>query len=481
MMSFSWQPGRLKVLFLNAALIIAACQQVTAADPAQARESDAARRGDEAASMLQQYIRVDTVNPPGNETRAVEFLAAILEAEGIDFETSEPAPGRGNIWARIKGGDEPALLLLHHMDVVPADASYWDVPPMSGVIKDGYIYGRGALDMKSHGIMHLITFLALHRAGLPLKRDIIFMATADEEAGSKFGMVWMVENRPEIFANVGLALTEGGQGTIVGDQIAFGVQVTEKIPLWLRLDATGRSGHGSTPGPTSSVDRLIGALAKIKAHDFEPRIIPIVDSYFKRLADRFPNATRTAFLDMSNAVTDQEFMYGLHNKLGMLHALTQNTCAITRLKGSQKVNVIPQTASAELDCRLLPDEDPDRFVEQLVSIIDDATISITPIMSFAPSISSTDTPLFAAIEAVIGRHFPGVDVAPSISTGFTDSHHLRNLGIASYGFAPVLIPVQDLSGYHGTNERISIENMARGTRLLLEIVQQVAHQGRPLE
>jgi acetylornithine deacetylase/succinyl-diaminopimelate desuccinylase-like protein len=470
MMSFAWYPRCRLNLCLFTALTIVVSQSAVAA-----AEIESAPVDTEAVSLLQQYIRIDTINPPGNETRAVEFLAGILEAEGIDFETSESAPGRGNIWARIEGGDEPALLLLHHMDVVQADASFWEVPPLSGAINDGYIYGRGALDMKSQGILHLVTFLALHRAGLPLNRDVIFMGTADEEAGSEYGMAWMVENRPEIFADVGLALTEGGQGTIVGDQIAFGVQVTEKVPLWLRLEATGQSGHGSTPGLTSSVDRLIGALTKIRAHRFEPRIIPIVDAYFKSLADRFPASTRAAFLNIDDAITDQEFMHNLHKNLRMLHALTQNTCAITRLEGSEKINVIPQTASAELDCRLLPDEDPDRFVEQLISIIDDGAISVSPLISFSPSISSTDTELFAAIEVVIGRHFPGIDVAPSISAGFTDSHHLRALGIVSYGFAPVLIPVQDLSGYHGANERISVENIDRGASLLLEIVQHVSH------
>ena len=201
----------------------------------------------------------------------------------------------------------------------------------------------------------------------------------------------------------------------------------------------------------------------------------MVDAYFKHLADRFPDSTRTAFLDISSAATDQEFMRKLHKNFGMLYALTRNTCAITRLEGSQKINVIPQTAAAELDCRLLPDENPDSFIAQLSAIVDDETITISPLASSLPGISSTDTKLFAAIETVIENHFPGIDVAPSISSGFTDSHHLRHLGIVSYGFAPILIPVQDLSGYHGTNERISVENIDRGASLLLEIVQHVSH------
>ena len=182
---------------------------------------------DEAVAWLQQLIQVDTINPPGNETRAVEFYADIFDAEGIEYETAESAPGRGNIWARLEGGDEPALILLQHTDVVPADEEFWTIPVLSGAIRDGQILGRGARDMKGLGITQLATFLSLHRSGAELNRDVIFLATADEEAGGFFGVGWLIDNRPEIFEGAGFLLNEGGGAGVDGGEVVFGVEVTQ--------------------------------------------------------------------------------------------------------------------------------------------------------------------------------------------------------------------------------------------------------------
>ena len=239
---------------------------------------------DEAVAWLQDFIRVDTVNPPGNETRAVEFYREIFDAEGIEHEWVESAPGRGNIWARLEGGDEPGLMLLQHTDVVPADKEFWTTDPLSGELRDGYILGRGARDMKGTGIAHLATFLGLHRSGRALNRDVVFLATADEEAGGFYGAGWLIENRPEIFEGIGLLINEGGAGSISGDEIVFGVEVTQKVPVWLRLNAIDVPGHGSSPRATTSVLRIVEALNRIKENPFEPRITPAVDAYFSGLA-----------------------------------------------------------------------------------------------------------------------------------------------------------------------------------------------------
>ena len=184
---------------------------------------------EEATTWLQEYLQVNTINPPGNETNAVNFFAKILEAEGIAFETVESAPGRGNIWARLKGGNKPALALTQHTDVVPADMEYWTVDPLSGELRDGYLYGRGAIDMKGGGMTQFAAFIALHRAGIPLNRDVLFVATADEEAGGFFGAGWLIENMPEIFEGVGTLLNESGSGTLSEDgTIVFDIEVTQK-------------------------------------------------------------------------------------------------------------------------------------------------------------------------------------------------------------------------------------------------------------
>lgn len=429
----------------------------------------------QAVARLRAYLRIDTTNPPGNEVRAVDFFAEILDSEGIPYERAESAPGRGNLWARLQGGSEPALVLLHHSDVVPADARFWDAPPLSAELRDGFIYGRGALDTKSLGILHLQTFLALKQMGLPLTRDVIFMATADEEAGGAYGAGWLVQNRPEIFEGVGLLLNEGGGAFRDGDRTACSIEVTQKVPLWLRLVARGTPGHGSAPRAETAVTRLVRALAKIHAHPFEPRIVPAVDTYLRGLSTIETGEQGAWFADPASAVADPAILAQLQEHMPPLHALTRNTCSITRLSGSDKINVVPAEASAELDCRLLPDQAPDAFLQDLRGVIDDPSLEIETLLSFSPAVSTTDTDLYRAIADVCRERLPGASVLPAVSGGFTDSHYFRDLGIASYGFAPLVIPAEEQAGVHGNNERISVENLKRGVDMSLDIVRRVVH------
>jgi acetylornithine deacetylase/succinyl-diaminopimelate desuccinylase-like protein len=445
-----------------------------ATEPAAAEALDVAALEADAVRLVQEYVRIDTTNPPGNEARAVEFFARIFEAEGIPYETAESAPGRGNIWARLEGGSKPALVLLHHTDVVPADAEYWDVDPLSGAERDGYIWGRGTLDTKALGILHLQALLALHRSGAKLERDVLFLATADEEAGGFKGAGWLVENRPELFQGAGLLLNEGGLSALRDGRVTVQIEVTQKVPLWLRLVARDVPGHGSMPRPTSAVSRLIQALARIQANPSEPRIVPPVDAFFRAIAPQGGEAWQEPFSGMAAAVRDPALVERLQADNPALHALTRDTCSITVLQGSAKINVVPPEASAELDCRLLPDADPDAFEARLASLIDDPAIEIERIMAFSPAVSDTDTELYRAIAEVTQRHLPEATIAPSVAAGFTDSHFFRDLGIASYGYMPMVVPESDLRGLHGNNERISVENVKRGTRLMLEVVQRVA-------
>ncbi len=451
--------------------ILAALAATTLAAPSPVAGQADPATDDPAVRRLVEYIGVNTVNPPGNEMRAVEFFARIFEEEGIPYETVETAPGRGNIWARLDGGDEPGLILLHHSDVVPADEAHWSVPPLSGVLRDGYVYGRGALDTKTGGILHLQAFLALHRSGRPLNRDVIFMATADEEAGGFHGVGWMVENRREVFDGVGFLLNEGGGGSIQNGRVEFSVEVTQKVPLWLRLVARGEPGHGSRPLEHTAVTRLVGALDNLRTHAFEPRIVPAVDAYFRGLAESASDYWAPRFRDMAATVRNPDDLLRLQRENPGLHALTRNTCSITMLEGSSKINVIPPESSAEIDCRLLPDQDPEAFVTELRTVLDDDSIEIERIMGFSPAVSTTDTELYRTIEEVCRAHFPDARVLPMVQGGFTDSHFTRDLGIVSYGFFPTVVPVADQGGVHGNNERISVENVRRGVRMMREIVE----------
>lgn len=427
----------------------------------------------EAVAWLQEYIRINTINPPGNETRGAEFFARIFEAEGIEYEMVESAPGRGNIWARLDGGDQPGIVLLHHMDVVPADERYWTTNPLSGELRDGYVYGRGSLDTKTSGILHLATFLALHRTRTPLNRDVVFMATADEEAGGFFGAGWLVENRPEIFDDVGFLLNEGGGGSDVDGIVSFGLEVTQKVPYWLRLTATGEPGHGSRPLVSYASVELVAALERLRLHDFDARIIPAVHEHLSGIAASHPEPWRTRFTDMASHVRRPEVLLELQRYDPALHALTRNTCSITRLEGSNKINVVSPEVAAEIDCRLLPDQDPEAWLAEVRSVMGSG-IDVEVLMGFTPAVSSTDTELYRAVRSVTLEEFPRAEFVPQVLGGFTDSHFFRDLGIVSYGYTATATPVGDSGGVHGNDERVTEDNVRRGVAMTLRILERFA-------
>jgi acetylornithine deacetylase/succinyl-diaminopimelate desuccinylase-like protein len=467
-------PSRSQLSSLVVSLLCASAAAMPVMPAAAQQNADLARLQTEAVQRTREYLRINTTNPPGNEGETMRWFARILKQEGIPFDTATSAPGRGNIWARLKGGNEPALVLLHHMDVVPADPKYWDTDPFAATTKDSVIFGRGALDTKTLGVVELETFLALNRAKVPLNRDVIFMATADEEAGGNFGAGWIVKNHPEAFKGTGILLNEGGLGTLADDgRMQFAVEVTQKTPLWLKLTSVGKPGHGSTPSPASAVNRLIRALDRLQTYEFTPHVVPSVAAYFAAIAPSMPARWKESFTDPRKLIADRNTLLELQLDRQELAALLRNTCAITMLQASSKINVIPPEAQAQVDCRLLPDQDRAAFLGELASVVNDPDIKIEQIIGFTPAVSSTDTPLYRAIEATIRRHYPGANIAPAVQTGFTDSHWFRDLGITSYGIAPFLIPRDESAGTHGNNERISIENIKKGTAMMLEIVSEV--------
>jgi acetylornithine deacetylase/succinyl-diaminopimelate desuccinylase-like protein len=431
-------------------LLLIICFLITSHSLAQTIE-------DESVVWLQELIQIDTINPPGNESRAVDFYAAIFEAEGIEYETAESAPGRGNIWARLEGGDQPGLMMLQHTDVVPADPEYWTIDPLSGEIRDGYILGRGARDMKGTGISQLAAFLTLHRSGRALNRDVVFLASADEEAGGAFGVGWLIENRREIFDGVGLLINEGGSGSRNMDEIIFGVEVTQKVPVWLRLKAVDVPGHGSSPRTTSSVTRIVDALTALRANPFPARIIDPVDTYFAGIALSLDDEWAAAYANMRAAIQDPEFLPAFQAYRPGHHALTRDTCSITRMSGSNKINVVPPEAWAELDCRMLPDRPAE----------------VEVIMAFTPAVSSTSSRLFTAIENVTRELYPGSRVLPSVSTGFTDSHFTRDLGIVSYGFNPIITRAGEPTGVHGNDESVPEADFRQGITDMIAIIRNV--------
>jgi acetylornithine deacetylase/succinyl-diaminopimelate desuccinylase-like protein len=333
---------------------------------------------DEAVALLSRYIQIDTTNPPGKEIEAAEFFKEIFAREGIEVKIIESAPGRGNIYARLRGdGSKKAVVLLNHMDVVPADAKLWKEPPFSGVIRDGVIWGRGALDDKGPAIMELMAMLALKRQRVALKADIIFLGTADEEAGGTLGAGYVTEKHPELFKDVGLVLNEGG-GIRTGEDgraRVYNVSVAEKTPLWLKLTTSGRPGHGATPTNNLAVNKLIAALYRIMNYQSPIKVVPEVQKFYADMADSEPEPRRSRYRDLRQALQEPSFRAEFL-KEARNNASVRNTIAITRVRGSDKVNVIPGLASAELDVRLLPGENPDAFIDVLRKVIGDESIKI---------------------------------------------------------------------------------------------------------
>ena len=420
--------------------------------------------------LLKAYIEVDTVNPPGNETRAAEFFGKILADAGIAYETAESAPGRGNLWARLEGGDEPALILLNHTDVVPATAQTWDTDPLKAVEIDGKLHGRGVLDMKSVGIAQLEAFLALHRSGRPLTRDVIFAATADEEAGGQLGAGWIVAHHPEAFEGAGFLLNEGGSGLEREGRIVFEIEVAQKRPYWLRLVATDEPGHGSRPRSTSATTRLIAALQRIQETPFEPRISDQARSLLEGYAEFVSEDFREPLENIDEAIKDPAFLARFQEQWPGLHALIRNTCSITTLTGSNKINVVPPIASAELDCRILPDQDAAEFLAGIRERIADDHVRVEEIMLFGAAESSSDTKLYRLLEDVSRDHYSGASVLSSVLIAFTDSHFFRDLGITSYGYAPFVITEDEEGSIHGNNERLDIATFNEGVAMMTEIV-----------
>jgi acetylornithine deacetylase/succinyl-diaminopimelate desuccinylase-like protein len=435
-------------------------------------EPDWGKVGDETVQLLADYLRVDTSNPPGNEARAASFFAVLLQKERIPYSVLESAPGRSVIYARLKGnGRKRPIVLLNHTDVVPADKQFWSAEPYSGLVRDGYLYGRGALDMKSLGLVQFMTLLLLKRSGVPLDRDVIFLGTPDEEAGGRQGAGWFVRNHPELIRDAEFLLTEGSSNLISGSRrIYYGIGATEKTPCWLKLTAKGVPGHGSVPKRNSAPSRLVRALGKLEAHEPELKVTPAVARFFRAIAElqTDPNLKR-AYSDISAAIKDQR-LRDLIISNTQNAALLRNTIQPTVVNIGSKTNVIAPVATAEIDCRLLPGEKPEDFISEVKRVIDDPSIEVETLLAFGASESPVDTDLYRAIQEVIRSEDSGAIFVPTVLAGFTDSHYFRDLGIVSYGFSPFLIESQDFVGVHGNDERIPVDALRQGVQLLYRLV-----------
>ena len=449
---------------------------------------------DLAVTWMQQYLRVDTTNPPGNEMRAAAFYKKILDQEGIENRTFEYAPGRADLWARLPHTEKKPtsaaknaaemehpdvhprpIIFLNHMDVVTSDASHWKVPPFSGEIRDGYIWGRGAQDMKDEGLAQLVVLVMLKREKIALDRDVIFLAVADEEADGT-GTDWFIKNQRELLGNAEFLINEGGENLLENGKVKYvGVDVGEKTTYWLHVVAHGRPGHGSRPNPDAAPNRLVRALDRILAYKTPLRVLPVVDEFLRDMAPYEPPEQAAHYRNVKKAIEDKKFQDEVEHDES-LNFLLRDTISLTMMGGSEQTNVIPPEAWANLDVRILPGGDPLALAEALRRVVNDPNVTIEPQQPEfrIANYSGTDNALFAAIRDVSGKYFPGTPVVPHITSGYTENQRYRPLGIVAYGFNPYTATDEEGNTEHGNDERIRVEEVRRGPRILFDVVVEVA-------
>lgn len=429
----------------------------------------------ECVDVLTEYLTIDTTNPPGNEDRACGFLGRILTAEGISYETFEPAPGRMSLRAVLPGsGERDPLILLNHTDVVMAEAGDWQHPPFGGEVADGFIHGRGALDMKGQGVMELMAFLALKRKGLPLTRDVVFLAVADEEAGGGLGVGWLLKNHPEAM-RAGCVLNEGGFGIsdLVPGRGVHLVSSAEKGLLWLHLAMEGEAGHASVPHRQNALERLTLALDRILTNRPPPRITPESMDFFLAMAPEWP------FLEPFIKDRDPETLLNVLKESGILEipamgALVNDTISLTMMHAGEKANVIPTRAEAHLDIRLLPGSLPEDMVRHIEQKADEDRLAMERLVEHPANASPRNTDEYGILETVLHDHFPGALVAPYLTFGVTDSRFFRSLGVPCYGFFPVEVGFNDTKRIHGIDERISLAGFEKACATYEDAVERLA-------
>jgi acetylornithine deacetylase/succinyl-diaminopimelate desuccinylase-like protein len=422
----------------------------------------------EAVTLLQQYVRINTTNPPGNELVAAKMLKEKFLADGIPATVWEPAPGRGIVAARLRGTGRhaKALVLLSHMDVVPANPKEWQLPPFTAQIREGEIWGRGTLDDKGPGVIELMAMLALKRAGILLDRDVIFLATGDEEEGGKNGAGWMVGHEADVFADAQYLLNEGGEiMSRPSGHKYYGVSLSEKTPLWLRLTATGEAGHAAAPPDNTAVTRLVAALDRLAVYRAPIRVVNPVRDYFRAIAqlDGGPPEFSNLAVALRNVAFASKFVSAPHQ-----NALVRDTFTPTVLTGSQKTNIIPASASAEIDSRLLPGDNPQQIVTDLRKVIADDTIKIDVMLNFPAQSSPRKSALMTAIDKLAATD--NTVVVPMMIAGFTDSHYFRQQGLDCYGFIPIAASTAEERGIHGLNERVAVKELGAAVRRMVELL-----------
>ncbi|HVP93421.1 MAG TPA: M20/M25/M40 family metallo-hydrolase [Acidobacteriota bacterium] len=439
---------------------------------------------EEATDLLSDLIRINTTNPPGNETEAAKYLAKNIENEGFKCELFQSAPGRGSVITRLKGsGQKPNLLLLSHLDVVAANPKEWSVDPFAGIVKDGFVWGRGALDMKSMTAIEVMVMKLLKRNNLKLKGDVILAATADEEKGGEAGAGWLVRNHPEKVRTDYVINEGGGLAMPINGKNLFTIQTAEKGILWFKVKAKGSPGHGSVPGAAdNAIMRMNRVVERLGNHRAKMMLVPAVKQFLGEVAKENKLLQQGVSLLLANPEAGDQILDMLaQTEKAMaeeVRAMLRMTITPTVIHGGVKENIIPSECEAVFDCRILPRQNPTEAMKEIKDLIRDIgleKLEFETIQANEPSESSAETPLYEKIVSVLKEFEPGCATTPILLTGGTDSRFFRRIGSICYGFQPQRADMpygEMLKTIHGIDERISVENLVFGTSVLYSIMEQ---------
>ena len=429
----------------------------------------------EAQNWLVDLIKINTTNPPGNEQVAAKYIADILTKEGVAPELLEVAPGRSAVVARLRSSvvadPSRALLLVAHMDVVGVDKSKWTVDPFGGVIKDGYLYGRGSLDDKSMLAANLAAFIAIKRGNVHINRDVIFLATTDEEQFGDASLRILIAKYWDKFA-AGYALNEGGRVMMKNGKVQYvGVQVAEKVSVNIAVTATGKAGHASRPSKDNAVVHLAAAIDKIGNYQAPVHLTSIVRRYFEGLAGLEDDETAKWLRVVDTPDRGEHAQRMLSDMNPGWNSMMRDTIAPTMLQAGVRVNVIPSEAKAMLNVRLLPGDTIDVLVNELNKLVNDPQVKLQVLLDggLAAPNSSMENEFYNLITRVSAKEYGGAPVLPYLSTGATDSAQLRLHNVQAYGLMPFAITEEDESHVHGDNERLPLASFAKGVDLVTRI------------
>ena len=446
----------------------------------QALVGDTSALAREAQDWLVELVKINTTNPPGNEQAAAKYIAGILTKEGITPELLDVAPGRSAVVARLRSSPLPnparALLLVAHLDVVGVDRSKWAVDPFGGVIKDGYLYGRGSVDDKSMVAANLAAFIALKRGNVFLNRDVIFLATTDEEQFGEASLKILIAKYWDKFA-AGFAINEGGKIVEKNGKVQYvGLQVAEKVSVNVSVTATGKGGHASVPTKDNPVVHLAAAVEKIGNYTTPVRLTSVVRRYFEGLSAIEDDETAKWLRVVDTPDRGDHAQRVLSEMSPMWNSMMRDTIAPTILQAGVRANVIPSEAKAVLNVRLLPGDTIDVLLNDLNKVVNDPTVKleVMPDGGLAAPDSSMETDLYALITKLCAKEFNGAPVLPFLSTGATDSAQLRLHNVQAYGLRPFPMKAEDDARIHGDDERLPLASFPKGVDLLTRIVAEFA-------